>query len=388
MPPRRSNRVAEFAAVVVAYVAAVAAAFSPPAPDRATPRRRPPRGARRRRRHVGGRLGAVVGDRRRRRRRDGRIGRPPPRRAGPRRLRCSPSTSACRSATSRCCRAISVGLSLNVLAWAHLDGFFGLTAILGIGAAILVFVFGIRRRPKRIRRIAWIAAGAVGVASLVAVAGLGLAAAQARTDLEQGQDAAERGIDLLERRRVRPGGRPVRGRIALAGQRQRSPDRRVRRRRRRWCPVVSQHRAAAIELSDAGADATARIATALRQVDPATLRVAGWRHRSRRRRRARRAVRRRRRRARRALGRRRRLALAVAGPAARRRARHAQRTHRRQRAQAAERRDAVALAPRMLGADGAAHLPRAVHHAGRGPRARRLRRQLRPADHRPRRHRA
>ena len=127
MPPRRSNRVAEFAAIVVAYVAAVAAAFCPASPTgrplgrRAA--RRPSRSAWSRGRahpHRGGRsivaagvaliasadlllaaLAVVAFVHRR-------------------------STSACSGATCRAGGRSSVGISLNVLAWAHLDGFFGL----------------------------------------------------------------------------------------------------------------------------------------------------------------------------------------------------------------------------------------------------------------------
>src|SRR5215218_4426755 len=182
MPPRRSNRVADFAAVVVAYAAAVAAAFSPPAPTG-----RPLVDAL----LVALTVGVVTW-----------AGASAPWWtivvvAGVAMVASADFLLAAlalvafvlalyvgvQKRNQPMLRAISVGLSLNVLAWAHLDGFFGLTAILGISAAILVFVFGIRRRPKRIRRIAWIAAGAVGVTTLVAVAGLGLAAAQARTDL-------------------------------------------------------------------------------------------------------------------------------------------------------------------------------------------------------------
>jgi len=273
MPPRRSNRVAEFAAAVTAYVAAVVAAFAPPSPTG-----RPLVDALLLALSVGivtwagasAPWWAIVVV------------------AGVAMVASADFVLAAlaliaflialyigvQKRNQPVLRAISVGLSLNVLAWAHLDGFFGLTAILGLAAAILVFVFGIRRRPRRIRRIAWIAAGVVGAATVVAVAGLGLAAAQARTDLEQGQDAAEHGIDLLSD-----------GQFAQAADQFEAASRSLARANHRLTgafvapssvvPVAAQHRAAAVELSDAGADATARIAAALRQVDPAKLRVQG-----------------------------------------------------------------------------------------------------------------
>ncbi len=273
MPPRRSNRVAEFAAVVVAYVAAVTAAFDPPAPTG-----RPLVDAL----LVALSVGVVTW-----------AGASAPwwvtvLAAGTAMIASADFLLAglaliafviglyigVQKRNLPAWRAASVGLSINVLAWGHLDGFFGLTAIIGIAIAIVVFIFGIRRRPKRIRRIAWLAASGVGLATILAAAGLGLAASQARADLQQGQDAAEDGIDLLSD-----------GQFAQAADKFETASRSLHRANERLTstyvaassvvPVASQHRAAGVELSEAGADATARIAAALRQIDPTKLRVQG-----------------------------------------------------------------------------------------------------------------
>jgi len=273
MPPRRSNRVGEFAAVVVAYVAAVAAAFAPPSPTG-----RPLVDAL----LVALSVGIVTW-----------AGASAPWWA----LVVASGVAIVSAADlllgaiafvafliALCIgvqrrnlpewRAASVGISLNVLAWSHLDGFFGLTAILGIATTVFVFVFGIRRRPRRIRRVAWIGAVGVAVVAVLAGAGFGLSASQARAELRQGRDAAEDGIDLLSD-----------GQFAEAAEMFESASASLHRAEDRLgspfaaassaVPVVAQHRAAAVELTSAGADATGRIAEALRQIDLQQLHVQG-----------------------------------------------------------------------------------------------------------------
>ena len=273
MSPRRSNRVAEFVAVVVAYLAAVMVAFAPPSPTG-----RPLVDALLLSLTVGvvtwagasapwwvlvvaaGAAGVVAAE---------------PLLAGLAAVAFAIGIwVGLQKRNLPAWRAVSVGISMNVLAWGELEGFFALSAIIAIATAILVLVFGIRRRPRRIRRVAWITTGGVVLASFLALAGLGLAASQARADLRQGQDAAESGIDLLSD-----------GEFALAADQFESASASLHRAEGRlgspWVaassvvPVASQHRNAAVELSEAGSDATAQIAAALRQIDPAHLQVDG-----------------------------------------------------------------------------------------------------------------
>ena len=252
-------------------------------------------------------------------------------------------------------RAVSVGISMNVLAWGELERVLRADGDHRDRARrLLVFVFGIRRRPQRIRRVAWIAAGAVGRARRA-----GRRRARARRVAGPRRPAS--------RVRMRPSAGSTcssDGEFALAADQFEAASASLRRAEERldspWVaassvvpvvvPAPGRRRSSS---SAAGSDATARIAAALRQVDPAQLRVAGRRHRPRRGRRARAAVRRRRRRARRAVDGRRPLPLAVAGrrssttSSTRLAARIADNEPKLQNA-----RDAVALAPGMLGGDG------------------------------------
>lgn len=170
-------------------------------------------------------------------------------------------------------RAVSAGLTFNALAWAELEGFFfGLTAIIGCVAALAVFIVGIRRRPRTIRRRAWTIVGLTGAVAVVAGVGLGIAGASARSSLARGQQLAEQGISALNE-----------GDFALAAERLEQSAASLQRAdnqlSRPWAlpaalvPVVSQHRSAALDLTGVGATAIAEVGAALRQIDPDRLRV-------------------------------------------------------------------------------------------------------------------
>jgi hypothetical protein len=171
-------------------------------------------------------------------------------------------------------RAVSAGLSLNVLAWAELEGFFGLTALLGIAAAMLLFVTGIDRRPRAIRRRAWQIVGVTGVVAAVAAIGFGLAAAGSRADLQNGNRLVNEGINALNQ-----------GDFDIASDRLTAAATALGRAEDQlgqpWglggslVPVVAQHRSAALDLSSAGAAELAQVAAALDQINPDELAVTG-----------------------------------------------------------------------------------------------------------------
>jgi hypothetical protein len=94
-------------------------------------------------------------------------------------------------------RALVAAVALQVFARLGNVERFGFTSFLAIVTLLALAVFGVMRRPRRERRIMWLTMAGLGVASFVAVAGFGIAAASARPDLEQGADAARDGINLL-----------------------------------------------------------------------------------------------------------------------------------------------------------------------------------------------
>jgi len=171
-------------------------------------------------------------------------------------------------------RAVSVGLSLNVMAWGELGGFLGLSAIVAIAAGVVVFVFGIRRRPRAVRRRGWLLAGGVGVLAILAVTGFALSAVGARTDVEAAQRSVQAGISMLDD-----------GDFAAAADEFASAAQSLERADRNiggplgwgaaFVPVLAQHRDVAVDLSSSGAELTAQVARALGVVDVDALRVVG-----------------------------------------------------------------------------------------------------------------
>lgn len=173
-------------------------------------------------------------------------------------------------------RAAGAAITFNVLGWAELQGFLGLSATVTIAAGALVFVLGMRRRSRPARRRAWTVVGVTGAGAVLATIGLAAGAASARSGLTDGRQLAEQGISALDR-----------GDFAAAAERFEDASAALGRAdddlRRPWTaaasvvPVVAQHRAAALDLSRAGSAATAQVADALRQIDPDTLQVVDGR---------------------------------------------------------------------------------------------------------------
>ena len=96
-------------------------------------------------------------------------------------------------------RCLVGALSLNVLVRAELDRFFGASALIGITVAVVLFVVGIRRRPRAIRRVAWMSVGGLTILTVLAVTAFGVSGASARTELSRGQQLATDGIAELGR---------------------------------------------------------------------------------------------------------------------------------------------------------------------------------------------
>jgi hypothetical protein len=173
-------------------------------------------------------------------------------------------------------RAASAGLSLNLLAWSQLGGFFSLTSVIGLGVAALLFVTGINNHPPAIRRRAWQIVGAVGVLAAVASIGFVLAAIGARSDLQRGNRLVNLGITALNEGDFASASDDLAAAAVLLNDAENSLG-------KPWgiaasvVPVVAQHRDAALELSAGGAEELARVASALAEIDPDTLTVSGGR---------------------------------------------------------------------------------------------------------------
>ena len=69
--------------------------------------------------------------------------------------------------------AVSIGISLNVLARGELDGFLGLSALVAITTAAVVFVSGLRRQPRPTQRVTLVALGVVDHAARRRLSGSG-----------------------------------------------------------------------------------------------------------------------------------------------------------------------------------------------------------------------
>lgn len=95
-------------------------------------------------------------------------------------------------------RALSAAMSLVVLIHQRAGGFFGLSAIFGVGIALFVAVLGMRRRPRTIRLFAMRALVGSIVFVVLATIGFAIGAMGARVPLRAGQADARAGLSMLE----------------------------------------------------------------------------------------------------------------------------------------------------------------------------------------------
>ena len=169
-------------------------------------------------------------------------------------------------------RALVAAVAMNVLIRSDLEGFFGLSALIGITLATALFVVGLRRRPSAIRRIGWITAATAGGVGVVALLALAVTALSVRSDLSAGALQARQAITVLNTGDYEQAatlfessaGAFSRSEVRLGGMLA-APSRLV--------PGVSQNVSAGAELSAAAAAGTAEAAAALRAIDPASLTV-------------------------------------------------------------------------------------------------------------------
>jgi hypothetical protein len=169
-------------------------------------------------------------------------------------------------------RAVVAAVAMNVFIRSELDGFFGLSAIVGVTIGVALFVVGVRRRPSAIRRVGWIASAAVAGVAVLALLAAGLSALSARSDLTRGNQQARQAIDALDDGSYQDAAAlfgDASNAFANADRRLGGP--------LGWIallvPGVAQNVRAGADLSAAASVATSNIAPALRQVDPQSWRV-------------------------------------------------------------------------------------------------------------------
>lgn len=169
-------------------------------------------------------------------------------------------------------RGAVAAVAMNALIRSELDGFLGLSAIVGIGVGVALFVLGLRRRPSAMRRIGWITAASVGIAIVVAVLAAGWSAYTVRSDLTDGNRQARQAIDVLNDGDYEQAAVRFRAAANLFD----SADRRLGGPLGTLAlvvPGVAQNVSAGAELSAGAGDALGAVANALRQIDAESLRV-------------------------------------------------------------------------------------------------------------------
>jgi Protein of unknown function (DUF4012) len=172
--------------------------------------------------------------------------------------------------------AVSLGLSFNVLARAQLDSFLGASAAVALAAALLVFVTGLRRRSKTVRRLAWGGAVLGVLFAGVASAGFAYEAAKSRHDLATGLSTAELGVAAIEDGRFDDAAKwfqQATGYLDSANERLDKP----------WAkaaavvPIAAIYRSAVSDMSHVGAAGAVVVSEALGEIDATRLRPQGGR---------------------------------------------------------------------------------------------------------------
>lgn len=171
-------------------------------------------------------------------------------------------------------RAIAGGIAANTFLWSELEGFFGLSAIVGITTCSTLLLFGLLRRPSQIRRRGWQTLGVTAGLAVLAVIGAVLAGVGSRSDVSTAANDARTAIRTLN-------DGDYAGAADLFEQSSRGFDRGadqlggVLAAPARLVPGLAQNLDAGRTLSDVAADATASAASALRNVDVAELTLSG-----------------------------------------------------------------------------------------------------------------
>ena len=171
-------------------------------------------------------------------------------------------------------------MSFNVLARAELGEFLGLSALVAVAVALLVFVTAIGRHTRVVR---WTAFGGIAVAVVfvgMAAAGFGYEAAKSRHALGSGLNTAEQGVVRLENDDFEAAAdyfREASATLEAAHDRVGGP----LAAGAAFVPILAQHRSAVVDMSGVGSVGAATVAEALDEIDLDALRTVGGSHQPR-----------------------------------------------------------------------------------------------------------
>lgn len=173
-------------------------------------------------------------------------------------------------------RAASGAVSVNALLHSQLQLFHGASAAIGGTAALVVLAWGLRRRQSNERRVANRVLWGLAVLAAAAVVGFVLAAIGSRPQLQEGNRLARQGLELLNKGKVPEAASS----FALAADAFARADDTMSApwaQGVRLLPVVAQHRSAAADVVHVARSAMSDAASALRKVDPESVRLVDGR---------------------------------------------------------------------------------------------------------------
>lgn len=169
-------------------------------------------------------------------------------------------------------RAVVAATVLNVLARSELEGFFGSSAVVGIGIGVALFGLGLRCRRHPVRRVACATVGLIGAMSVLAVLGFALTATSAQASLSDGHRLAAEGLADLRQGNFDEASAS----FDAAGQAFTSASEELDgpwALPSRLVPVVAQNASALTGLAEAGGEISTQLGSALAAIDPEQLRL-------------------------------------------------------------------------------------------------------------------
>lgn len=169
-------------------------------------------------------------------------------------------------------RAVAAGLGLVALTSSHLGVVTGLSSAVGVLAWLALVIAGLRRRPRRVRRVALQCLALVAVAGVLALVGGLVGVAAARDHLQAGQRYARSGLRALQHGNFGQAGEDLNHAARSLGRADRELSAPWARAGLLVPGVAAQLRAGA-EVAEAGSGALAAVADAVASLDETSLGV-------------------------------------------------------------------------------------------------------------------